>query len=83
VLSGRYQHNFTDPEKKILDGSDQFSRVVIGAHAFVGEHCVVMADIGDHTIVGAGSVVVKDLPEYVIAVGSPAKPVRERPRTQG
>ena len=83
VLSGRYQHNFTDTSKSILEGSDEFSKVIIGAHAFVGEHCVVMANVGNHTIIGAGSVVVKDLPDYVVAVGSPAKVVKERPRTEG
>lgn len=81
VLSGRYQHNFTDTSKSILAGSDAFSKVIIGAHAFVGEHCVVMANVGEYTIVGAGSVVVKDLPDYVVAVGSPAKVVKERPRS--
>ena len=33
--------------------------------------------IGAHTVVGAGSVVTKDLPERVVAVGSPARVVRE------
>lgn len=80
VLSGRYQHNFTDTSKSILEGSDEFSKVIIGEHAFVGEHCVVMANVGKYSIVGAGSVVVKDLPEFVVAVGSPAKVVKERPR---
>ena len=81
ILSGRYQHNFTDPSRRILDGSDQFSKVIIGEHSFVGEHSVVMADVGSHTIVGAGSVVVKDLPEFVVAVGSPARAVKDRPRS--
>ena len=80
VLSGRYQHNFTDTSKGILEGNDAFSKVIIGSHSFVGEHCVVMANVGENTIVGAGSVVVKDLPDFVVAVGSPAKIVKERPR---
>ena len=33
--------------------------------------------IGAHTVVGAGSVVTRDLPEGVVAVGSPARVVRE------
>ncbi len=35
--------------------------------------------IGDNTVVGAGSVVTRDLPANVIAVGSPAKILRELP----
>jgi maltose O-acetyltransferase len=33
--------------------------------------------IGARTVVGAGSVVVRDLPEGVLAVGNPARVVRE------
>ena len=33
--------------------------------------------IGENTVVGAGSVVVKDLPAGVLAVGNPARPIRE------
>lgn len=78
ILSGRYQHNFTDPTRAILAGADSFSELQIGAGSFIGEHCVVMADIGDFTIVGAGSVVVKPLPGHVVAVGNPARVVKER-----
>lgn len=35
--------------------------------------------IGDNTVVGAGSVVTRDLPANVIAVGNPAKILRELP----
>ena len=33
--------------------------------------------IGENTVVGAGAVVVKDLPANVVAVGNPARVVRE------
>ena len=33
--------------------------------------------IGENTVVGAGGVVVKDLPPGVLAVGNPARPIRE------
>jgi maltose O-acetyltransferase len=33
--------------------------------------------VGDNTVVGAGAVVTKDLPANVLAVGNPARPVRE------
>lgn len=32
--------------------------------------------IGENSIIGAGSVVVKDIPSNVVAVGSPAKPIK-------
>ena len=43
-----------------------------------GDFCV--ADdprIGENTVVGAGSVVTRDLPAGVLAVGNPARVVRE------
>lgn len=78
ILSGRYQHNFTDPSQGILAGNDSFSIVRIGAGSFIGENSVVMADVGSLTIVGAGSVVVKPLPDSVVAVGNPARVVKRR-----
>lgn len=35
------------------------------------------AHIGDNAIIGAGSIVTKDVPANIIAMGSPAKIVRE------
>ena len=34
--------------------------------------------IGAHSIIGTGAVVTKDIPEYSIAVGLPAKVIRDR-----
>lgn len=78
LLSGRYQHNFTDAGQGILDRTDRFVRIHVGAAAFIGDHSVVMADVGSHTVVGAGSVVTSSLPDYVVAVGCPAKVVKQR-----
>jgi len=47
---------------------------------WLGAH-VVVADgsrIGRDAIVGAGAVVMGDIPEYAIAVGTPARVVRDR-----
>lgn len=78
VLSGRYQHNFTDSSRGVFDGAEAFARVSIGDHVFIGERSVVMADVGPGTVVGAGSIVVKSLPANVVAVGNPCRVVKER-----
>jgi putative colanic acid biosynthesis acetyltransferase WcaF len=52
----------------------------------IGRRCWIAADvfvapgvtIGDGTVVGARSSVFRDLPEWVVAHGTPARPVRER-----
>ncbi len=54
---------------------------VIGPGAQLGVNVTVLpyVRIGAGAIVGAGSVVVHDLPDGVVAVGAPARPIREVP----
>jgi serine acetyltransferase len=78
VLSGRRQHNFDNTSESILSGPNSFERIKIGRNCFVGDHTTVMANIEDHSIIGAGSVVVKDIPENVVAVGNPARVIKQR-----
>ena len=51
----------------------------IGKRCWLGAHVTVLkgVTIGDGTVVGAGSVVTKSLPPGVLAVGSPARIIRE------
>ena len=53
--------------------------ITIGENVWLGGGVIVCpgVTIGDNTVVGAGSVVVRDLPANVVAVGSPARIVRE------
>jgi len=55
-------------------------RVGVGSMVGLGASVIHGRAIGDHTIVGAGSTVVRDLPSFVVAIGSPARPVHERKR---
>ncbi len=78
---GGLQHKFADPDKLIIDqGVDDRGGVRIGRDCWLGAHVVVNdgVTIGDGSIIGSGSVVTKDIPPYSIAVGTPAKVVRER-----
>jgi maltose O-acetyltransferase len=53
--------------------------ITIGDNVWLGGGVIVCpgVTIGENTVVGAGSVVVKDLPAGVLAVGNPARIVRE------
>lgn len=55
--------------------------ITIGDNVWLGGGVVVCpgVTIGGNTVVGAGSVVTRDLPEGVLAVGNPARVVRELP----
>ncbi|MBA3233872.1 MAG: sugar O-acetyltransferase [Propionibacteriales bacterium] len=53
--------------------------VTLGENVWVGGGAIVCpgVTIGDDTVVGAGAVVTRDLPRGVLAVGIPARVVRE------
>jgi acetyltransferase-like isoleucine patch superfamily enzyme len=54
--------------------------IEVGPGAWLGAHVVVTdgSTIGRDAIVGAGAVVVGAIPEFAIAVGTPAKVIRDR-----
>jgi maltose O-acetyltransferase len=53
--------------------------IVIGDNVWLGGGVIVCPSvtIGENTVVGAGAVVTKDLPANVVAVGSPARVIRQ------
>ena len=53
--------------------------VTIGNNVWLGAGAIVLpgVTIGDNTVVGAGAVVTKNLPANVVAVGNPARVLRE------
>jgi maltose O-acetyltransferase len=53
--------------------------VKIGNRCWIGANAMILpgVTIGDNVIIGAGSLVNKDIPSNTIAVGSPAKIIRE------
>lgn len=54
--------------------------VNIGELSFIGIGTTIIQEItiGKNVTIGAGSVVVKDIPDHVIAVGNPAKIVKDK-----
>lgn len=53
--------------------------ITIGDNVWLGGGAIVLAgvSIGANTVVGAGAVVTRDLPANVVAVGNPARPIRD------
>lgn len=75
-----YSHIFDDPNRIIYAQGGHSKKVVIGRDVYVGMRVAIMysGDIGEGSIVGAGSTVVKPIPPYSVAVGCPAKVIKER-----
>jgi len=63
------------------DGWEAGSPITIGDNVWLGGGVIVCpgVTIGDNTVVGAGAVVTKDLPANVVAVGNPARVIRQIP----
>ena len=55
------------------------AQVIIEDHAWIGSHSIILPGvcIGRHAAIGAGSVVTRDIPANCVAVGSPARVMRQ------
>lgn len=53
--------------------------VSIGSHVWLGASVIIMkgTNIGSGSMIGISSMVTKDIPENCIAVGTPAKPIKD------
>lgn len=73
-------HGFDDLTVPIASQKSHSSPIVIEDGVWLGAHCVVTKGvrIGRGAVIGAGSVVTRDIPPNSVAVGSPARPIRQR-----
>lgn len=64
------------PSKRLLTSK---GAVVIGKNVWIGEGVAIMpgVTIGDNAVIGANSVVTKSVPPYSVAVGNPARVMKE------
>ena len=78
VLSG-LNHNYTDITSPIHAQGVSIAPIVIDDETWIGANVVVVAGvtIGKHCIIAAGSVVTKDIPPYSVAVGNPARILKQ------
>ncbi len=67
-----------DPQPR-RDKLEAAEPITLGDNVWLGGGVVVCpgVTIGDNTVVGAGAVVTKDLPANVVAVGNPARVIRQ------
>jgi acetyltransferase-like isoleucine patch superfamily enzyme len=73
-------HLYDRVDVPVLDQGRTAAGIDVGDHVWLGAHVVVTdgSRVGRDAIIGAGAVVVGEIPEFAIAVGTPAKVVRDR-----
>ena len=78
-------HGYEDVTRPISQQSQPERSVVIGDGSWLGHGAVVLpgVTIGKHVVIGANSVVTKDIPDFSVAVGSPARVIRQYDETLG
>lgn len=62
-----------------------YGKIILKKGCHIGMGTIVMpgVTIGEGSIIGAGSVVTKDIPDWSIAVGNPAKVIKQIPNRNG
>jgi acetyltransferase-like isoleucine patch superfamily enzyme len=80
VYISDFDHNFADLTVPIKDQGIAKSRVRIGRDVWLGTKVTVArgVEIGEGSVVGANAVVTRDLPGHSVAVGVPARVIRDR-----
>lgn len=72
-------HSFLDPMNEIyFQGHENVKEVYIRSGCWIGANSIILpgVTIGRNSVVGAGSVVTKSIPDFSVAVGVPAKVIR-------
>lgn len=78
LVGGEHIHDRADVS--VLQQGRRSRGIAVEDGSWIGTHAVVDdgVRIGINAIIGAGAVVLSDVPDYFIAAGVPARPVRDR-----
>jgi acetyltransferase-like isoleucine patch superfamily enzyme len=78
IMNGCHQHGTDNLEVPLREQTGRYEPVTIGRDSWIGERATIAASIGRQCIIGAGSLVLSPIPDYCIAVGVPARVLRDR-----
>lgn len=72
-------HSYENIAQPIMHQPVRFKREVsIGDGCWIGENaCIIGAHVGKNCVIGANAVVTSDIPDYSVAVGAPARIIRQ------
>lgn len=82
VFISDHNHEYENPNVAVCRQGERCKssdRVYIGNDSWIDTNAVIVGNvsIGKHCVIGANSVVTKDIPDYSIAVGLPAKVIKQ------
>lgn len=79
VFISGFNHDYKDGTKNSSEQGLDIRPTIVEDEAHIGANSVVVAGvrIGKRCQIGAGSVVTKDIPPYSIAVGNPARVIKQ------
>jgi len=73
-------HKIDDPEVPyLLTGTTDTNQIIIGVNCFIGAGVTVLGNVkvGHGSVIGANSFVLHDIPPFSIAIGNPAKIIKQ------
>ena len=78
VISG-LNHEYQDVTKPIHEQPVTTAKITVDDECWIGANAVITAGvtIGKHSVIAAGSVVTKDVPPFSVAVGNPARVIKQ------
>jgi acetyltransferase-like isoleucine patch superfamily enzyme len=79
-------HNYEDIAIPIVQqGIGSIKPVSIGRHSWLGQNVAILpgVSVGQHCVIGANSVVNRSIPDFSVAVGAPARVVKQLNRKTG
>lgn len=78
VMSG-LNHGYEDTETPIHLQAVKTAPIIVEDECWIGANVVITAgvSIGKHCVIAAGAVVTKSIPPYSVAVGNPAKVIKQ------
>lgn len=78
VMSG-LNHSYEDLDTPISKQKETTALITVEDDCWIGANAVITAGvtIGKHSVVAAGAVVTKNIPPYSVAVGNPARVIKQ------
>ena len=79
IVASALNHEYRDPNLPIYKQPIITKEIIIEDDCWIAANAVITAGvtIGKHSVIAAGAVVTKDIPPYSVAVGNPAKILKQ------